>query len=228
MLNGSDHKTAILIFAQSAKQEECNKQIYKGSQLFEELNDHILVEVEKTGLPFFHISEELQKGKSFGERFTNAIQLVYDNGFDKVITVGNDSPQLKSKHLLLAAKALSEGKSVIGPSMDGGFYLLGLAKKNFKKDDFVGFSWQKQSLLKEIKSYLDHWNAQIIKLAYLRDIDSVRDIKLFLDNSLQSVSKKLQKLITVIFDRVQIESQHICNLFKANSCQLCDLVRGSP
>ena len=228
MFHNQEQKTAILVFAQSAIEEIRQKRIAKSLDLFKELNSHIINEVKKTGVPYFLFSEELQKGDSFGERFVNAIQLVYDNGFDNVITIGNDSPQLKSKHLIAAAHALDKGKSVIGPSVDGGFYLLGLNKENFNRGVFMNFSWQRQTLSKEVSKYFKELKIQTERLGYLFDIDSLQDIKLLLKAQFGSLSAIIKGLLTRFFAHLHIESEHICNLIKPNKCGLCDLVRGSP
>jgi len=74
------NNTAILVFANSAKAEMQIKPIRKGAVLFDKLTQETLQKVKKTGLPYFHISEQEQKGKTFGERFTKAIQTVFENG----------------------------------------------------------------------------------------------------------------------------------------------------
>ena len=71
----SKHRTAILVFAQSSQEESRRKNIKKGEFLFETLTKHTLKIVAETGVPFFHFSEKLQEGSSFGARFLNAIQI---------------------------------------------------------------------------------------------------------------------------------------------------------
>ncbi len=125
------HKTAILVFARSSKEETVHKSIYNGAQLFDSLTDYTLEIASKTHLPYFHFSEEQQIGDTFGERFINAIQAVFEKGYEQVITIGNDTPQLKVSHIIEAEKQLSSNKSVLGPSADSGFYLMGLHKSQF-------------------------------------------------------------------------------------------------
>ena len=96
--------------------------------LFEALSRHTQNTVKKTQLSYFHFTEKNQKGSSFGERFTNAIQSVYDIGFEQIITIGNDSPHLQASQILETARTISKNKAVLGPSKDGGFYLMGLHK----------------------------------------------------------------------------------------------------
>ena len=77
-------KTAILIFSNSAK-EDAKRKSFADSQLFETLTNETINKVKKTGLPYFHFTETQQEGTSFGARFSNAIQTVFDKGFTNII-----------------------------------------------------------------------------------------------------------------------------------------------
>ena len=98
--------TAILIFANTAQEDASRKAIRGSKKLFQKLNEQTLKTVRQSKLPFFHLTEEAQEGTTFGERFTNAIKSVYARGYDNVITIGNDTPHLKSRQLLETAKQL--------------------------------------------------------------------------------------------------------------------------
>ena len=106
------HKTAILVFANSSQEEISHKAIPKSGLLFDMLTQRTLKTVKKTKLPYFHLTEEHQVGDSFGERFTNAIQMVFTKGFEQIITIGNDTPQLRVSHILDASGHLENGKEV--------------------------------------------------------------------------------------------------------------------
>jgi uncharacterized protein len=117
-------KTAILIFANSAEKELTSKSI-SSSDFFNLLDSDTVKTVKKTNLPYFHFSEKEQIGSSFGERFTNAIEAVFNKGFEHVISLGNDIPHLRANHILKATQNLATSDYVLGPSTDGGFYLMG-------------------------------------------------------------------------------------------------------
>ncbi|WP_273568704.1 TIGR04282 family arsenosugar biosynthesis glycosyltransferase [Maribacter halichondriae] len=172
------HSTAILVFANSSIEEMQHKKIACGEQLFDSLTQQTLKTVKKTKIPFFHLTEVEQKGDSFGERFTNAIQYVFDQGFENVITVGNDSPHLTKAHILHAISHLEQSRSVIGPSADGGFYLMGLHRSDFEKSDFELLSWQTSRIRKEVLDLLSLSSEKIHLLHTLFDIDTFFDVKL--------------------------------------------------
>lgn len=175
-----NQKTAILIFAQTASEECKNKYFPKGMELFSELNTQALKIVEKTSLPYFIFSEKNQTGDTFGERYTNAIEAVFNKGFLSVITIGNDCPELNTRQLLQAAQNLNESKTTLGPTLDGGFYLLAFHKNLFDKKAFLKLPWQKKSLRKELLKVFESRKAVISNFCYYNDLDSQNDIRYYL------------------------------------------------
>ena len=128
--------------------------------------------------PVFHYSEEQQIGENFGERFINAIQDIFNHGYQYIITVGNDTPELRTRHIHKALHQLFSGKTVLGPSVDGGFYLLGLEKSKFCADEFLALPWQTSSLRSSVIQLMCQKAVNVYCLQTLIDIDSVNDIQL--------------------------------------------------
>lgn len=171
------HTTAVLIFARSASEELKHKKITNGKHLFNSLTRRTLKTVKQTGLPFFHLNEEHQKGNSFGERFVNAVQYVFDQGYSSIITLGNDSPHLTKAHIEKTLVKLEKNESTIGPCADGGFYLMGLNRSAFKKVDFEELPWQTSRLKKELVELLSGLGQETTLLPILVDIDTLWDVK---------------------------------------------------
>jgi rSAM/selenodomain-associated transferase 1 len=71
-----------------------------------------------------------QRGETLGERLINAATELLDNGFESVCLINSDSPTLPSEILTTATSMLAkEGdRVVLGPSRDGGYYLIGLKR----------------------------------------------------------------------------------------------------
>lgn len=71
-----------------------------------------------------------QRGEALGERMVWAFEDLFSLGFDSVCLIGSDSPTLPQQTFSQAVQILSETKDqvVLGPSEDGGYYLLGLKK----------------------------------------------------------------------------------------------------
>lgn len=196
-----ERKTAILIFANSAEKEIISKS-FSSRSLFETLNKHTLNIVKKTSLPYFLFSEKQQIGNSFGERFTNAIQSVYDLGFNRIITIGNDTPHLTSKHILKTVEKLERYSIVLGPSTDGGFYLMGLKKSQFNKETFLKLPWQTSNLSRSISKLNAYKNIKISYLEVLTDIDEASDIKLVIDRY-KPLSTSIKTLLLQSFSSIK-------------------------
>jgi len=194
-----NRQTAVLIFANSSQGERKFKSFAKGDAFVEELNENILHTVKKSKLPYYLFTEKEQVGKSFGERFSNAIQAVFEKGFDSVITVGNDTPQLRKHHILQAANEIHKNKCVVGPSIDGGFYLMGLSKKQFIEIPFLDLPWQTKSLEKTISLQFAATQTEVIKLDTLLDVDSTSDLKALFKLS-QFISKKLLSILSSLLN----------------------------
>ncbi len=198
-------KTAVLVFANSAKEEVKHKPIRGGATLFDALTKHTLNEVKKTELPFFHFTEQDQTGATFGQRFSNAIQHLFNLGFQRVITVGNDSPQLRARHILKAQAQIELGKNVLGPSNDGGFYLMALHHRSFDKKTFGELSWQTRKIYRETIAYFKDRNFETVPLPVMADIDSLFDIKK-IAHTTRSITTEIRRFLVRLI--VQKKSFH--------------------
>lgn len=117
----------------------------------------------------------LQCHGDLGERMKNAFQNAFSNSYSKVCLIGSDIMELNEDILTDAFELLEKSDLVIGPSLDGGYYLIGM--KSPKENLFENISWSSSSVLEEtIATAVD------LKLAYsllpvLNDIDVIDDIK---------------------------------------------------
>ncbi len=67
-----------------------------------------------------------QSGRDFGERLEGAFHEAARRGYREIIAVPGDVPGLVSADLHAAFRALSEAETVLGPSRDGGVWLIGI------------------------------------------------------------------------------------------------------
>jgi glycosyltransferase A (GT-A) superfamily protein (DUF2064 family) len=198
--NTFSKETAILIFANSAIAETRRKKTLANLNLFHALTERTLQTAKTSGLPYFHFTEKEQQGTSFGARFSNAIQAIYDKGYKNVITIGNDSPQLKASHIIEAEKQLQLGKTVLGPASDGGFYLMGLHCSNFDPNLFLRLPWQRFGLFNKISQLFESYDSHVHRLPVLHDIDSEKDIKTLLNFS-KTISITILKILGSLLKR---------------------------
>jgi glycosyltransferase A (GT-A) superfamily protein (DUF2064 family) len=170
--------TAVLLFAQSNKVESALKPIaYRKKQnefLWEKMNQKVIRTIQKTNLPYFISDENSQQGNTFGQRLSHAIQTVFEQGFDNVIVVGNDSPGLGKPHLVKAKNELMVHNWVLGPNCKGGTYLIGVSKAIFDQELFANINWQTPKVLSELKGIACE---DLVELASLSDFNSLDDLK---------------------------------------------------
>ncbi|HMJ04641.1 MAG TPA: TIGR04282 family arsenosugar biosynthesis glycosyltransferase [Chthoniobacterales bacterium] len=75
-----------------------------------------------------HFALVAQRGAAFGERLTAAAEDLFEIGFDSVCLINSDSPTVPQNAYMEAVRLLSDAgdRIVLGPSDDGGYYLIGL------------------------------------------------------------------------------------------------------
>lgn len=69
-----------------------------------------------------------QQGNDLGERMFNAIVHVLSLGYGSLILTGSDLPLLTPEHISKGFAALKNADIVIGPTSDGGYFLIGMKK----------------------------------------------------------------------------------------------------
>ena len=123
--------------------------------------------------PFKNFSKwnKIQIGKNLGEKISNAFNWGFEKGYKKIIIIGSDLWDLNEEIINKGFLELNKNKVVIGPSIDGGYYLLGLNKKMPKI--FEGIKWGTQSVLAETLKLLEH---EPYILPELNDIDTLEDL----------------------------------------------------
>jgi hypothetical protein len=184
-LNHDQQHTAVLIFASQSARDVVNKRMPQGQQLFDAFTAQTIAVVQEAGLPYLLHQDQDQKGCSFGSKFTHAVQSVFDQGFKRVITIGNDTPGLSAQHLLTAVAHLDQDKVTLGPSEDGGFYLMAMSESAFAKAEtpthalkgFKNLPWQQSNLLTRLCELIYKEGDAIELLDVLIDIDGIQDVR---------------------------------------------------
>lgn len=175
------NEIALIFFSRTEKAETKAKSWVKGhkrtnTQVATSLIFQSSQLIQRSGLPVFHYHEGNQRGKTFGERLANAYQEVFDLGYTAAIAIGNDCPELASINWEHAIEQLYEGNCVLGPSLRGGAYFIGITATAFKKETFSKLSWQTNKTLADLISYCTSETNPVIYLGTLRDINSFHDL----------------------------------------------------
>jgi uncharacterized protein len=114
-----------------------------------------------------------QKGNGLGARMQNAFETAFKEGYEKVVIVGSDLFDLKPTHIENAFKSLENNEVVLGPSLDGGYYLLGMKKMHSVV--FKNKQWGTDSILESTLKNLEQKNVKLLEA--LNDIDTFEDLE---------------------------------------------------
>ena len=132
-----------------------------------------------------------QNGNDLGERMRNSFAEVLNGGSRKAIIIGTDIPDISCKIIEEAFNLLDESDIVLGPSIDGGYYLLGMkAQNNFL---FSGIDWGSKKVFTQTLYKLNAKRRIIKILKKLSDIDTKADLEYWLKNKVDSKLKTIVK-----------------------------------
>jgi uncharacterized protein len=115
-----------------------------------------------------------QEGATFGERFAGAIRAAFARG-GPVVAVGADIPGLAARHMALAADRARDGSVVVGPSPDGGFYLL--ASDGPIDDVLAAVRWFGGDTRRSLLAALHAAGRSVVLLEPLADLDTPADLE---------------------------------------------------
>ena len=127
----------------------------------------------------------LQQGASLGERLINAACWAYDQGYAKFLFVGSDSPTLPIQYLEHALHLLESRDVVIGPSVDGGYYLIGFSKQGASVSIptiFEGITWSTEIVFRQTLGKIQETNMQLGLLPPWYDVDTPAGLQLLQDH----------------------------------------------
>jgi rSAM/selenodomain-associated transferase 1 len=117
--------------------------------------------------------KKLQKGADLGERMHHAFDTAFNKGYKKVLIIGSDLFDLTSSIITSAFEALETYDISIGPSLDGGYYLLGM--KKLQPEVFKNKKWGTDSVLEHTLQDLKKQKIKLLKA--LNDIDTLEDLQ---------------------------------------------------
>jgi rSAM/selenodomain-associated transferase 1 len=112
-----------------------------------------------------------QRGGGLGERVRNCFEDLFADGYRAVAAIGADSPTLPGEYLAAAfAQMEGERSVVLGPSADGGYYLVGM--RRFRPEIFADISWSTGSVLAETAAAASRAGLAVALLPEWYDVDT--------------------------------------------------------
>lgn len=118
-----------------------------------------------------------QTGRDLGERMMNAFVRAFSENFSRVALMGTDIPDLPESVIREAFDTLARHPAAMGPSVDGGYYLIGFNRRDFSPRFFRGIAWSTPAVFSQT---LDKMNTRGVSCGLLpewRDIDDGDDLK---------------------------------------------------
>lgn len=117
-----------------------------------------------------------QHGRDLGEKMRNAMEAVFEQGCPETVLIGSDIPDLPHA-LIETAYAFARHDAVIGPSHDGGYYLIGFRKDTFLPEIFEGIDWGTERVFGKTMEIFtgSKYNVRILPL--WQDVDRLTDLK---------------------------------------------------
>ena len=119
-------------------------------------------------------SKKVQDGSDLGEKMKNAFAEVFREGHAKAVLIGTDCPDLTELIIREAFDKLDHVDVVIGPAVDGGYYLVGL--KNNCPSIFESIAWSTSGVLSETINKCKSAGLEFALLQPLQDVDEEKDL----------------------------------------------------
>jgi hypothetical protein len=140
-----------------------------------------------------------QRGTNFGESLRLAVEDAFSMGYERVVVIGNDAPEISRSYLLKAFRRLEEGgkrAAVLGPARDGGYTLIGLTHSC--PQAFDSMPWGSRRVCRLTESRLKGSDFRVERLPTLEDIDSPSNLARFLARARRGALTHLARELAVV------------------------------
>jgi rSAM/selenodomain-associated transferase 1 len=141
-----------------------------------------------------------QRGAGLGVRMQNIFATLFARGYQRIVLIGGDLPPVPLSHFAQAFTYLDHPKprAVLGPSLDGGYYLIGLNRE--QPAVFAGMTWGHDRVLAQALEKLDVNGVQNEQLRTWFDVDTIDDVQRLLLLG-GSSTKAMKKTLSLLYRR---------------------------
>jgi len=137
---------------------------------------------------FFKIMEERQGvqlidqvGEDVGARMHQTFDRLFTKGYRQVLIVGTDVPSLPLAHYQQACTLLNSHDLVLGPALDGGYYLIGLTQP--RPGLFADIPWSTEHVVARTQERAKTLGLTVGFTDPWRDVDIAEDLRALIDAS---------------------------------------------
>ncbi|BAY84909.1 hypothetical protein NIES267_44070 [Calothrix parasitica NIES-267] len=117
-----------------------------------------------------------------GKRMENSFLSALNKGAQEVVIIGIDCPNLSAEVLTQAFEKIPNCDLLLGPAVDGGYYLIGL--KRTIGELFINIDWGTSKVLQQTVDIAQQLNLSVCYLPTLADVDRPEDLPIW-ENSYQ-------------------------------------------
>lgn len=162
-----------------------------------------------------------QDGDNLGKKMENAFLFLFEKGYDKIILIGSDTPQIKKADIDESFLSLDTTEIVLGPTEDGGYYLVGM--NSFSPEIFGIEAYSHEGVFSDTVDIIKKlgFSYGLIKKYY--DIDTPEDLKRYK----RECNEKISIIIPVYNEEKIIEKTKKRLEFFTNKCEIIFVDGGS-
>lgn len=120
---------------------------------------------------------EGQGDGDLGARLQGAFAAAFAAGAKRVVVIGSDCPEVSVEDVRMAWRELRRFDVVVGPAVDGGYWLIGL--RGPAPELFEGISWSTERVLGETLQRAKAAGRSIQVLRILSDVDTEKEWRAF-------------------------------------------------
>ncbi|MHB8122558.1 MAG: TIGR04282 family arsenosugar biosynthesis glycosyltransferase [Desulfuromonadaceae bacterium] len=172
--------------------ESMLQDVLKTARQLTDIETVVFWDCEKESLPVlsekYSCNSRCQVAGDLGQRMQAAFEEMFADGCELCCIIGSDAPDLplpyiQESHRLLAAMQIDV---VFGPSLDGGYYLLGL--RQLRPQLFVDISWSTAAVLEQSLIAAQGVGLKTTLLPEWQDIDTIEDLQAFQERKRRSAA----------------------------------------
>ncbi len=115
-----------------------------------------------------------QGGGDLGDRLVSVSNRLFEAGHEKLVIIGSDSPTLMTSHFEQGFEALDDVPVVLGPSFDGGYYLIGLDGPH--PEVFQAIDWSTPRVANQTLTRCREHGLLWDLLGFWYDVDTIEDL----------------------------------------------------
>lgn len=136
------------------------------------------IDADSASIAYFHqLAPDMQLvcqlGASLGDRLDHLLTQALHNGAGRAVVMDSDSPTLPPEYLSQAFEKLQENDVVLGPTRDGGYYLIGMKKPH---PYLLEVQMSTPNVLSDTLALANKFNLKVSLLPEWYDIDTVAEL----------------------------------------------------